>query len=898
MPIARRLQSLVRNLLHRDRVERDLDGEIEGVIASLTDEGIATGLPPAEARRRALIALGGGEQVKEEVRSARSGALLEAFLQDLRFGARLLLRSPGFTAVAVLTLALGLGATTAIFSVVRAVLLNPLPYRDPARLVLLRQAWPQRGLNFWRLSQANFTAYRERSKSFAAAGAWTRAGYNVSAGQESFRVQAAAVSADLFPALGVEAALGRRFLPGDDAPGRRLTCILSHAAWQGRFGGDPAAIGRTLLLDGAAAEIVGVMPRGFGFPDASVGLWTPLDLAGDRTSPFNLLGVARLRDGIEPRSAQEETTGILKAMSAERSAFAGANSPPGASADLHTVVQPLDEATTARARGPLLMLFAATGLVLLIACANVANMVLARSAARGREIAVRFALGATRGRVARQILTELLLLGALGGAAGLLLAAPIVALARRLPAGFMPRMEEVHLDPVVLAAAVLSGALAAVAAGLLPALRAGNEVAAPERPLATRATPARFGRRLNGGLVGLQFALSLLLLVGAGLLLKSLHRLLAVDPGFDPRGLVTLNLDLPPRQAEAYRNPFAPVSDADTDGTKAFYRRVIEAVRALPGVRAAALASSLPFGANNDADMTVRDGEPGAGGEAGALTIIQRISPAYFGALGLPLRRGRDFTEDDRAGGQSVAIVDETLARVAWPGQDAVGRRIRYAWDDSPGRWKTIVGVVAAVRDDRLDQEAEPHLYLPFNQETMRSMSLVARADIDPDQAAAGIRAALRSVDPGVPPFAMRTMEETVGLSVFERRLVNGLLGAFAAVALLLAAAGIYGVMSLEVTSRLKEMAVRLALGARPRTVVGIVLRRGALLASAGMAAGLLGSLALMQLLAGMLYGVRPADPPTLVAVVALLGTVALLACVVPARRAVRVDPIASLRED
>ncbi|HET8948123.1 MAG TPA: ABC transporter permease, partial [Candidatus Polarisedimenticolia bacterium] len=354
----RRFASTLRNLLRGDQVDRDLDREIDGILETLTDEGIARGLPPDEARRNALLALGGAEQVKEEVRAARSGALLDAFLRDLRFGARLLRRSSGFTAVAVLTLALGIGAATSIFSVVRAVLLSPLPYREPERLVLLRQAWPQRGLNFWRLSQANFSAYRDDAKAFEAIGAYTWAGYNVGTGGESFRVDAAAVSADLFATLGVEAALGRTFVRGEDAPGRRLLCVLSHGEWRRRFGGDPGVVGTSLRLDGVPAEVIGVMPRGFAFPDASVGLWTPLEIARDRTSPFMLLAVARLKPGTGPAAAEEETTGLLRARAAAHGAFGGANAPPAPGADLHTVVRPLRDAMTAGTRTPLLLLFA------------------------------------------------------------------------------------------------------------------------------------------------------------------------------------------------------------------------------------------------------------------------------------------------------------------------------------------------------------------------------------------------------------------------------------------------------------------------------------------------------------------------------------------------------------
>jgi predicted permease len=898
MSLLKRARSLIRNLFHRDRVERDLDAEIEAYLEALTREKIEAGMTPDEARRAARIELGGAEQVKEEVRAVRAGALVDQLGQDLRFGLRMLRRNPGFALLAVLTLALGIGANTAIFSIVHAVLLRPLPYPEPDRLVTLRQAHPQRGLTYWRLSQANFAAYREQVRGFETLAAFTWSGYNMRRGGDSARVRAMNVSAGFFDVLGIPPHAGRTFLPGEDAAGRRQLCVLGHGLWQRRFGGDPGAVGESIALDNVPTEIVGVMPRGFRFIDPAVEMWVTLDLSPERTSPFNLLGLARLKPGVRPAETQAEATHVLKTRGAGDAAFIGGVAVAGPDADLHAVVLPLQEALGSRSRTALLLLLGSSGLVLLMACANVANLLLARATTRAREIAVRFALGATAARVVRQLMTECLLIGALGCAAGLALAAFGLRLVTSLPLAGLWRIDEADLNVPVLIFTGTAGLASTLLFGLLPVLRMNRLGSRDGLRPGTRSTAAPVSRRTNGALVALQFALSVVLLVGTGLLLKSFQRVLAVDPGFDAGKVLTLSLYYPPRKQTEYANPFAPTSGDEGEAAARFFTSVAERVRALPGVSAAGLVSSLPLTGDIDADGIIVEGHEPKDGAQAPVTLIARAGPGYFRAMQIPLLRGRDFADGDGPDSMPVAIVDEVLARRYWPDGDAVGRRVRYSWDTSETPWRTIIGVVSGIRDAALTEDRQPHVYYPITQERMRRLNLVVRTEGDPEAAVGSVRAALRAVDPSIPAFDVQTMGATVGQSLFQQKFMNALLGLFAALSLLLAATGIYGVISLEVASRLKELAIRIALGARPVEVFGLVLRHGASLAAAGLLPGIAGAFALTCVLETMLFEVEPTDPGTFATAIVLLTAVALLACVIPARRATRVDPIVWLRQE
>ncbi|MGH9750818.1 MAG: ADOP family duplicated permease [Candidatus Polarisedimenticolia bacterium] len=898
MSLVKRTSSLMRNLFHRDRVERDLDAEIEAYLEALTREKVEAGMTPDEARRAARIELGGAEQIKEEVRAIRAGVLVEQLGQDLRFGLRMLIRNRGFALLAVLTLALGIGANTAVFSIVHAVLLHPLPYPRPDRLVTLRQAHPQRGLDYWRLSQANFAAYGEQVHGFEMLAAFTWTGYNMRRGGESTRVQAANVSAEFFDVLGIPPLAGRTFLPGEDAAGRRQPCVLGYGLWQRRFGGDPGVVGESIALDNVPTGIIGVMPRGFRFIDPTVEMWVTLDLSPERPSPFNLLGLARLKPGVRPAETQAEATHVLRSRGSVDAAFIGRVAVAGPDADMHAVVLPLQEAMSHRSRTALLLLLGSSGLVLLMTCANVANLLLARATTRSREIAVRFALGATAARVVRQLMTECLLIGALGGAAGLVLAASGLRLVTGLPLAGIWRIDEADLNVPVLIFTVAAGLASTRLFGLLPVLRMNRLGARNGLHAGARSTAAPVSRRTNGALVALQFALSVVLLVGTGLLLKSFQRVLAVDPGFDASKVLTLSLYYPPRKEADYANPFAPASGDEGEASARFFTNLAERVRALPGVRAAGFISSLPLTGEIDADGTILEGhEPQDGAEIPVIRIA-RAGPGYFRAMQIPLPRGRDFADGDGPDSMPVAIVDEVLARRYWPDADAVGRRVRYSWDTSDNPWRTIVGVVSGIRDAALAEDRQAHVYYPITQERMRRLNLVVRTEGDPDAAVGSVRAALRAVDPSIPAFDVRTMDATVGESLFQQKFTNALLGLFAVLSLLLAATGIYGVLSLEVASRLKELAIRVALGARPVEVFGLVIRHGVRLAAAGLLPGVAGAFALTRVLENMLFEVEPTDPATFATAIVLLTAVAMLACVIPARRATRVDPILWLRQE
>ncbi|HEU5179436.1 MAG TPA: ABC transporter permease [Candidatus Polarisedimenticolia bacterium] len=898
MALLRRLSALLRNLFRRPRVERDLHDEMNDYLEGLVRERVEAGATPEEARRVALLEMGGPEQVKEAVRDVRAGAWIEAFFQDLRFGARILRKSPGFTFLAILTLALGIGANTAVFSVVNTVLLRPLPFPGSERLVTFWQSYPQRGLATWRMSQANFLAYRQEMRSFEQLAAYNRTGYNASGAGEPARLDAMSVSANFFDVLQVRPEFGRAFRTGEDAPGRRALCVLSHAQWRRQFGSDPGVIGKALILDNVPTEIVGVMPADFRWPGPPVDVWVPLDLSPERTSPFNLIGLARLRPGVQAARAEAEATHLLKVRGANDQSFIGSNAVAKPDSDLHAVVTPLHDTVSGASRTPLLVLLGAVALVLLIACANVANLLLGRAAVRQREIAMRFALGATRARVVRQLMTECLLLGALGGAAGLALAGWGLELLAGLPLG-IPRLGEVRLDPGVLAFTAGVGLLATLLFGLLPALRIGRLGSRNEWHGEGRGTSSAGTRATHGALVGVQFALSLILLVGTGLLLKSFHRLTAIEPGFETEKVLTMRLYVPPQHPDGYRNPFAPAQGAEGEHALAFYRSVEERLRSLPGITAAGLVDGLPFTGDLNSDGTVIEGHEPEPGTDSTITPLLTVGPGYFRALGIPVLRGRDFADTDRIGSQPVAVVDEAMAK-RWGGADPVGGRIRYGWNEEPDAWMTIVGVVANVRDITITagQEPDPHLYLPLGQGPQRRMGLVVRTAGDPAATAGAIRAAIRGIDPGVPPFDVQTLSQNLDSSLARERFTNILLSLFAAVSLLLAAAGIYGVMSLEVSSRLKEMAIRIALGARPREVFALVLRRGTLLAVAGLGVGFLGALALTRFLKNLLFEVGTTDPATYSMVVVVLVSVAILACALPARRATRVDPIESLRRE
>jgi predicted permease len=879
MPLLSRIRTLASNLFHRNRVERELDDEMRAHMAMLVDEKIATGLSPEQARRSAIIEFGGVDQVKEQVRDVRMGARVEQVWLDVRYAARMLRKNPGFTAIVVITLALGIGVNTAIFSLVDGILLRPLPYEQPDRLVRLVQSQRQMGLDAWNLSQASFTALRDNTHSLEAVAAYSTSGANLTGDGDPERVSIGTVSADFFNVLGLPPVLGRAFRAGEDTPGNNGVCVISFGFWQRRFAGDPNIIGRSLNLSSTAIEVVGVMPAGFSFPRPEIEIWVPLALNPTRTAPYFLKGIARLAPGVSPSEAETETTGVLWNYAREHPNAGENRVPLDQGSALKTIVTPLKEVMVGATQKPLLILLCAVGLVLLIACANVANLLLARATSRVREIAVRFALGATPSRVARQLLTESLVLAVIGGAGGVMLAWVGVRMLGRMPVDGIPRIEAVTVDGRVLAFTAGLALLTGLLFGLMPALRAyrmGMVAAMHEGGRGGTSS-----RRSNSALVAAQFALSFVLLIGAGLLLKSFQRLQSVELGFNPEKLLTMVVSLPPRK---YSKP---------EQSLQFYQSLIDRLRSLPGVRAAGLTTNIPFVGDDNTDNFIVEGhEPGTGDE-GVQGQLLAMTPGNLQAMGIPLLRGRDFLESDKSDSQPVAIVDETLARMYWPDGDALGKRVETTGDM---QWMTIVGVVGGIKQDGFAEKLQPHIYAPLAQTPTLLAKLVIRTDASPNPTIAAIRTAVSGLDPDIPVYSIRSMNDVIGRTLNSQRLTNLLLTSFSVLALLLAAVGIYGTMSLYVGSRKNEFGIRLALGAQPGVLLRLVLREGMLLIAAGIAIGVGGALVLTRAIASLLFEVSPTDPVVFTGVPLLLVFVALAACFVPARRASRVDPMVALR--
>ncbi|MFP5261897.1 MAG: ADOP family duplicated permease [Blastocatellia bacterium] len=885
----------IRGRLARLKLEPSREAEIvEELAQHLEDryeEARLAGASEEEARRVALSELSDNSLLVRGLKrteraagpeivalGAGRGNMFADLWQDLRFGVRMMRKHRGFTFIAVLTLALGIGANTAIFSLVNAVLLRPLPYSDPDRLVTLVKSYPQKGLDSWGLSQADFAMYRDQNHVFEKMAGFTSTGFNLTGAGEPERLRGVSVTADFFSVLGVEPVVGRVFRPEEDVPGKNLVCVLSYGFWQRRFGGDPQIIGTSLNLNGTPTEVVGVMRQGFGFPDPIADVWVPLGLNPQKRNPYNLTAIARLKPGTSPSEARVETTTIMWNEARQGDA------PPPEGADLKTIVTPLKKLITGETQKPLVVLLGAVGFVLLIACANVANLLLARATSRAREMAVRLALGASPRRVVRQLITESLLLALAGAAAGTALAWWGVRMIGRLPVEGIPRIDEVTVNGPVLmftaGVAVLTGLLF----GLAPALRAYKLGFSAGMREGLRGSASASSRRMNNALVAAQFALSVVLLVGAGLLLKSFQRLMSVDPGFQPDRVLSLRLSLPARK---YSSP---------EQTSQFYRSLLEQVRGLPGVRDAGAISNLPFGSGRTSDGYVVEGHEPPLSSVYPNAQIRIVSQGYFQSLGIALLRGRDFSEADLGSSPPVAVVDETLALQYWPDGNAVGKRIRYGWATGPDAWMTIVGVVGGVKHRSLTETIEPHLYIPYTQDPQPSMYLVVRTAGDPAAVTSLVGGKIQGLDPDLPIYSVRTMTELVGRTLNSQRLTNLLLTAFSLLAVVLAAVGIYGVMSVYVSSRTTEFGIRLALGAEPRDLMRSILRQGMRLTAVGVLAGAAGAAALTRAIAGLLFEVSATDPVVYSGAALLLAAVAFAACYIPARRGSRVDPLVALR--
>ncbi|MGH9940809.1 MAG: ABC transporter permease [Pyrinomonadaceae bacterium] len=800
--------------------------------------------------------------------------------QDLRFALRMLKKRPGFTAAAIIALALGVGANTAIFSVVNSVLLRPLPYKESERLVTIGHLYPKLDL-IAPVSAPGYVDYRDQTSVFEETAASTNANFNLTDGGEPERVQGRSVTANFLPLLGVAPALGRLFLAEEDQPGAARVAVLSHGLWQRRFGGDPQIINRTIRLNNESYTIVGVTPVEFQFGRDE--LWTPIaftpeQLANDRRGREYLSALARLKPGVTIEQAQTEMDFI-----ARRIAEANPEDYP-ADSGWGVKLKSFNEEVVGNVRPALLVLLGAVGFLLLIACSNVANLMLARAAARSREIAIRTALGASRTRLVRQLLTESLLLALAGGAAGLLLAVWGVDLLVALEPASVPRVREVGIDVRVLMFTVGISLLTGILFGLLPALQASK----PE--LTGTLKEGGRGSAIGGGLrsarsllVITEIAVALVLLVGAGLMVRSFSRLLDVNPGFQTENVLTMQVALP---ATKYREP---------QQRRAFFGELVNQIKALPGVESVGAVTNLPLGGSVTSGSFSIEGRPVPTGAAEPHTDERIATAGYLQTMKIPLLRGRHFTERDNADAPNVVIIDETLARTYFPGEDPVGKRI-YEGEGDNRIYREIIGVVGAIRYKGLDAEYKSQLYFPHAQSNAPGMTIVVRAANDPVSLVPAVRGALRAVDQDQPVYGVRTMGEVLNTSIAQKRFSMFLLTIFAAVALVLTAVGIYGVMAYTVTARTNEMGIRIALGAQTSDILHLVVGQGMILALAGIALGLVVAFGVTRVMSSLLYGVSATDPLTFAAIALLLIGVALLACYIPARRATKVDPMIALR--
>ncbi|HZS05559.1 MAG TPA: ABC transporter permease [Blastocatellia bacterium] len=799
---------------------------------------------------------------------------MQSLVQDVRFGVRMLVKKPGFAAMAIITLALGIGANTAIFSVVNAVLLRPLPFERPEQLVMAFTRTGQQARNW--VAYPDLEDWQAQGQSFAALSALVPQSVNLTGTSEPTRVIGGFVSANFFRMLGVEAARGRGFLDGEDKQGAERVAVVSHNTWRDRFGSDPALVGKTLALNGQIFTVVGVMPESFHFSWSECEVWMPIQYYPNftpdrRQSSSAVLG--RLKPNATLAQAQAEMETIARRLGDQY---------PETNKDRSVTLVPLQELVVEGLRPQLLVLLGAVVFVLLIACANVANLTLVRSVARQREIALRAALGASRWRLVRQMLTETVLLALVGGALGLLVGAYGMDLLMRnnpnpLPPEMMARLDRTALT-FTFGIAVLTG----IVFGLAPAWRFSRPDVHEALKEGGKGAGEGGGRnRLRGALVVAQIALALVLLVGSGLLIKSFRALLDVNPGFDATNLLTLEYRVPknkyPEGAQQWN----------------FHRQVVERVGALPGVRSASVMLALPYSGNGfvNSFVPLDRAAPPKGSEPRAL--VNRADPYTFRTLGIPLIKGRVITEQDGAESQRVAVINQAMAERFWPGDEPIGKAIKLPDGDMTA---TIVGVVGNIKHFSLDEPTAAQIYLSYAQNPHIFATLAVRTAGDPMALANSVKQAVWSVDQDQPVWKIRTLESLLDRSVSDRRFLMWLLACFSGVALALAAVGIYGVISYSVTQRTHEIGVRVALGARRGDIVRLVVGQGLLLALIGVCAGVAASFALTRFLATILFGVSPTDPLTFTLVAMLLAVVALAACYLPARRAMKVDPMIALR--
>jgi len=874
----------LRSLFRAKAVDAEMDDELRFHLEHQLQKYLDSGLTRDAAQRRVRIEFGGLHKVQEECREARGTYFVETLFRDVRYALRTLRQTPGFSAIAILTLALGIGANTAIFSVVYGVLLHPLPYKDPSRLIVLRETTPRVGNVS--VSYPNFLDWREQAKTFSAMAAVHSVEFNLSGIDQPENIEGQAVSSSYLTMLGVRPLIGRDFLPSEEKAGTPSVVLLGYSLWQSHFGGNVNVIGRSIALDGRAFSIIGVLPAEYVSTEKvdvlePIGVWaTNNKNAVDREQRGDSIVVGQLASGVTLEQARTEMKGIATRL---------ARAYPEANDRFSVTLKPIRDEFVGDIRPALLVLLIAVLFVLLIACANLANLFLMRGAGRAKEIALRLAIGASRGRIVAQMLVESFILALFGGVLGLgIAAAGIPGIV-----GLLPKDQIVHatisLNATVLLFSAAVVILSAFIFGLSPALQSANtDVHADLKESGRNASGSRSQNRWRNLLVVAEVSLALILLVGAGLMLKSHSRLLAVDPGFRAERVLTMTMSL-------------RTSQFDKDAAVLnFWQRVLDTVRALPGVQAVALGTAVPLtGVHSRSDITV---------EGMALPTpgnfphpdFHNVTPDYPDAIGTPLRRGRMFTDADDEKAPQVALINTTLAQRLFPNQDPIGKRFhdgRPSAKEAP-KWITIVGVVADTKMYGLANPARLEVYQPLRQRPSQGMTLVVRSASDPAALTSAIRAAVASIDKDQPVYGVATMHQLVRDSVSTQRVTLILLSLFSSLALVLAAIGVYGVISYAVAQRSHEIGIRMALGAHPSDVVRMVLAQGGKIAGAGIAIGALASLGLTRLIAKLLFSVSSSDPVTFVSVALLLAASSLLACYIPARRTTRIDPMIALRHE